>query len=108
MSLGMMQKAERGLAYYGITLMPPLLKQRDGGVEIMDEMDKENKNTEIDDENNDSPEEGEEDNYLAVGMCLGMSLGMTVGYLLFNNISTGMVIGMSLGLAIGSSIKQKK
>ena len=41
----------------------------------MDEKDKENKNTEIDDEDNDSFEENEEDNYLAVGMCLGMTIG---------------------------------
>lgn len=74
----------------------------------MDEMNKENNNTEIDGENNDSFGENEEDNYLAVGMCLGMCLGMTVGQLLFKNISVGMSIGMCLGLAIGSSIKKKK
>ena len=70
----------------------------------MDEMDKENKKIETDDEDNGSSGKNEEDNYLAVGMCLGM----TIGQLLFKNLSVGMGIGMCLGGAIGSSIKQKK
>lgn len=74
----------------------------------MDEKDKENKNTEIDDKSNESPKEKEEDNYLTTGMCLGMCFGMAVGQLLFKSIGTGMCIGMCLGLAIGSSIKKKK
>lgn len=40
----------------------------------MDEKDKENKDTELDGESNESSEEGEEDNYMVVGMCLGMCL----------------------------------
>ncbi|HBR08605.1 MAG TPA: DUF2700 domain-containing protein [Clostridiales bacterium] len=74
----------------------------------MDEMDKENKKIETDDEDNGSSGKNEEDNYLAVGMCLGMCLGMTAGQLIFKNSAVGMGIGMCLGGAIGSSIKQKK
>lgn len=74
----------------------------------MDEKDKENKDIEIDDKSNESPEESEDGNYSLIGMCLGMGLGMIAGELLFKDSITGICIGMCLGLAIGSSIKKKK
>ncbi len=74
----------------------------------MDEVDNENISTEIGDKDNDGYEGNEEDNYLAVGMCLGMCFGALVGHLLFKNMGVGMGIGMCLGLTIGLSIKQKE
>jgi hypothetical protein len=47
--------------------------------EIMDKKDIENKNTEINDENNNGAEQKKEDNYLIAGMCIGMCLGLAIG-----------------------------
>ncbi|WP_050607716.1 hypothetical protein [Clostridium niameyense] len=58
-------------------------------------------------EDND-PEDIDNSDNLAIGICLGMCIGGSLGYVLFKNFSIGMCIGLSIGIAIGTTLDSSK
>ena len=51
----------------------------------------------------DKIDNGNQIQYMPIGMCLGLSIGMAIGSAM-GNISVGMCMGLGIGLCFGSAI----
>ena len=51
-----------------------------------------------------SPDVGDAESSMSIGMTLGMCFGLVFGQSMFGDTGTGMVLGMCLGMCIGIAI----
>ena len=51
----------------------------------------------------DKKDNGNQIQYMPIGMCLGLSIGMAIGAAM-DNISVGMCMGLGIGVCFGSAL----